>query len=216
MTEFSSLPLAISQTMQLQSVRYGHVRLYSRLIGYVDGHSIMVTSPVDFGELGSVIAGDEFICRAFGGKYAFAFHTHVLRVVKRPFRHLFLAYPARVEKAVVRRATRVGVELRGCLTTSPSHGEKQVEATVSDISLSGAGATCPVGLAQVGELVAVQVLADGESLPRPFEAHAVVRNIRPIEGRADHCRYGLEFTGLSAQQSQALVGIIQRHLLAEA
>jgi c-di-GMP-binding flagellar brake protein YcgR len=213
MPDPTALPLQIAQTVQLQSLKFGQIRLYSKLVGYVDKHSIIVTSPALHGGLQSIIDGDAFICRAFGGKYAYAFRTHVLRVVSVPFPHLFLAYPKAVEKAVIRKATRVGVALRGVLKKGSGEGELQAEAAITDISLTGAGSTSRNALAEVGEQVTVQILADDSQQATPFECSAVIKSVRPAEASSEQAQYGLEFTSLTESQSRALMEIIQNHLL---
>jgi len=213
MSDLTTLPLQIAQTVQLQSVKFGQIRLYSKLIGYVENQSIMITSPVLIGGLQSIIDGDPFICRAFGGRYALAFRTHVLRTASAPFPHLFLAYPKSVEKVVVRKATRVTVSLRGTLGKTPPQDEPEAEAEITDLSLTGAGATSKQGIAGVGEQVSMKIRGDDGDDASAFQCSALVKNVRPVEGSQEHAQYGLEFTDLSEAQSRTLLQIIQNHLL---
>jgi c-di-GMP-binding flagellar brake protein YcgR len=215
MPDPTALPLAIAQTVQLQSVRYGQIRLYSKLVGYVDKHSIVITAPLLIGGLQSIIEGDQFICRAFSGKYAFAFRTHVLRLAQAPFPHLFLAYPKLVEKAVVRKATRVSVELKGAFKKASEQGEAIAEAAYNDLSLSGAAAICATGTAEVGEKLTVVIASDGSEDATEFQCQALVKNLRAADHGEGQCQYGLEFLDLTAEQSRVLMGIVQRHLMLE-
>jgi len=217
MPDLSELPLKIAQTVQLQSAKYGQVRLYTKLIGYVDSQAVMITAPSLRNDFASILEGDQFVCRAFGGKHAFAFHTRVLRVVGAPLPHILLAYPSHVETVVVRKATRVAVQRSGSLVRSTADGQAPEPGTIADISLSGAGVVAKAGLVAVTETLELLIDANVALNQPELRLAAVVRSVRGSEGReaGGTCHYGLEFSGTTPEQQSALLDIIQKQLLTE-
>ncbi|MFM2287296.1 MAG: hypothetical protein RL684_439, partial [Pseudomonadota bacterium] len=178
MRTLDDVSLRIAQTIQLQSVRFKDIRLYSNLIGYVQREGVIVTAPPPHKTLGAVIEGDAFVCRAFGGKHAVAFNTKVLKVQSAPFPHIYLHYPTQVEVVEVRKNTRVPMSLAISVAKTVEGAEVKYDATLLDLSLSGAALSAPVALAAAGDAVELILPATDQAGNTELRLTGTMRNSR--------------------------------------
>jgi c-di-GMP-binding flagellar brake protein YcgR len=217
-TTFADLNLRTGQPMQLQHTRIAHARLHTVLIGYLAHKSVLVTAPPmnrisnDF----EIVEGDQFVCRAFAGRHAFAFQTVVLRAATLPYPHLHLYYPEKVEAVIIRKANRVPMKRAVSLVKIGADGEVIEPATLLDLSLTGAGLTVSSEIAAASETVDLMV-PDGEEQPGT-RFKAVIRKARPADNAGESTpqfHYGLEFIELTPEQTRSLQELIQQQLLSE-
>ncbi len=216
MASFADMNLRPGQPVQLQLTRTDHARFYSLLVGYLAERAVIVTTPAVTlaNDSYSIIDGDAFVCRAFAGRRAFAFQTDVLRVVQTPFPHLYLRYPQKVESVVVRKATRVPFDRVVSILRPGGDGATAGSGRLRDLSLTGAGIESGEKLAAAGEQVELVIAGlGGERQDLRFPA--AVRKQRAAEGAADAqlLHFGLEFVGLTPDQTRGLQEIIQHQLL---
>ncbi|MDP1924970.1 MAG: flagellar brake protein, partial [Thiobacillus sp.] len=88
------IKLAIGDAIQLQfQSDVEPSRSFVTLIGYLEGQSVVVTTPIINGSMMLVREGQDFVVRLFSGKSAYAFTTSAKRVTNTPYPHLHLAYP---------------------------------------------------------------------------------------------------------------------------
>jgi c-di-GMP-binding flagellar brake protein YcgR len=217
-TTFAELNLKTGQPMQLQHMRIAHARLHAMLIGYLAQKSVLVTTPpMNRANDGfEIVEGDQFVCRAFAGRHAFAFQTLVLRTVNLPYPHLHLHYPEKIEAVVIRKANRVPMKRAVSLIKSGADGEASEAATLLDLSLTGAGLATNAEIAAASETLDL-IVPDGEQQPGT-RLKAVIRKVRSAESGADatpQFHYGLEFIDLTPEQTRALQELIQQQLLSE-
>lgn len=101
------IKLGIGDTIQLQfQSDVEPSRCFVTLIGYLEGQSVIVTTPIINGSLMLVREGQDFVVRLFSGKTAYAFTSMAKRVTNTPYPHLHLAYPKEVRGLVVRGSSR--------------------------------------------------------------------------------------------------------------
>ena len=223
MSAFADMNLKMGQPMQLQLTRMSTARLYSQLIGFLSPRAVLVTTPKIPSSSGAfaIVDGDQFVCRAFAGRSAFAFQTDVLKSAHLPFPHLHLRYPQSVEAVVVRRASRVPMERPVSLINGAAEGEATQAASLLDLSLTGAGLASTAGLAAASDAVELLIPAVEEQQPE-LRLKAVVRKVRGADNSAEHggdakpqAHYGLEFVDLTPEHTRCIQNLIQQQLLSE-
>lgn len=217
MTSFADLNLKTGQPMQLQHTRIAHSRLHAVLVGYLVQQSVIVTTPpMSRGKDGfEIVEGDQFVCRAFAGRHAFAFQTVVLRAVHLPYPHLHLYYPEKVEAVVIRKANRVPMKRAVSLIRDGAEGGAGAPATLLDLSLTGAGLAAASEIGAASDTLELHV-PDGEQPGARLKA--IIRKVRPAENGSEagaQFHYGLEFVELTPDQTRALQELIQQQLLSE-
>lgn len=221
MSSLAEMNLKMGQPMQLQLARMSTARLYSQLIGFLSPRVVLVTTPRIPSSSGafSIVDGDQFVCRAFAGRSAFAFQTEVLKAAHLPFPHLHLRYPESVESVLVRRASRVPMQRSVSVINGAAEGEAAQSASLLDLSLTGAGLASSAGIAAASD--AVELLIPGVEEQQPeLRLKAVVRKVRGAEQRAENAadakpqaHYGLEFVDLTPEHTRCIQELIQQQLL---
>ncbi|MFT3904801.1 MAG: flagellar brake protein [Steroidobacteraceae bacterium] len=216
MVSFAEANLKPGQPIQLQLQCTDRARLYTSLIGYLNDHAILVTTPglSLANDAYAMLEGDQFVCRTFSGRRAFAFQTSVLRVATAPFPHLYLSYPQQVEAVVIRKATRVPCRGEVSISKPGCEGTNAFVATLCDLSLTGAGVQGGPDLAKQSD--GVELTLPGAS-GQELKIKATVRAVRAAEDGKDprRCHFGLEFVDLSPDQTSGLLEIVQQRLLEE-
>jgi c-di-GMP-binding flagellar brake protein YcgR len=224
MSTLADMNLKMGQPVQLQLARMSTARLYTQLIGFLSPRAVLVTTPKIPSSSGafSIVDGDQFVCRAFAGRSAFAFQTEVLKAAQLPFPHLHLRYPQSVEAVVVRRASRVPMERAVSLINGAAAEEAATQpASLLDLSLTGAGLASSMGIAALSD--AVELLIPGVEEQQPeLRLKAVVRKVRGAEHSAEQsadvkpqAHYGLEFIDLTPEHTRSIQNLIQQQLLSE-
>jgi c-di-GMP-binding flagellar brake protein YcgR len=154
--EHADLKLQVGEAIYLQS-RDSEVgrRLQVKVIGYLPGHSLVVTTPRVKDKVMIMREGQPFVVRVMVGNRIVGFTTTLLRSCARPYPYLHLSYPEEMEQITVRKAQRVSVKLFTALKNdNPDFQfEKPRPATIVDISTSGALMVCAEQLGEVGDKV---------------------------------------------------------------
>ncbi len=136
-----TLNLQVGTTVQLQlDVPEETPRHMVRVIGYVPGGSLVVSTPTVNGSVQIVRDGQAFNVRVLRGDSVVGFSAKVLVSTLKPYPHLHLAYPRDIEQIVVRNSARVSTRL-ACMvrnTKQPDSPEHYHEADIIDLSESGA------------------------------------------------------------------------------
>ena len=223
MSSFAQMNLKMGQPMQLQLTRMSTARLYSQLIGFLSPRAVLVTTPRIPSSSGafSIVDGDQFVCRAFAGRSAFAFQTEVLKAAHLPFPHLHLRYPESVEAVVVRRASRVPMQRPVSIINGATGGEAAQSASLLDLSLTGAGLASSAGIAAASDALELVIPGVEEQQPE-LRLKAVVRKVRGADHGAENAadtkpqtHYGLEFIDLTPEHTRCIQELIQQQLLSE-
>jgi hypothetical protein len=218
-SQFSELQLKVGDRMQLQPPKQAtEERCIVRLIGYVEGMSVLVTPPYQHGQRLQLFEGEELVVRAFTGRNAFGFGTAVDKIVKYPFEYLHLSYPEAVQAVQIRKAVRVPTSIIASVTTFGSQGiePEPVPAVIADVSSSGALIDASEAIAQVGDMVRVVFRVRLHGVDSDLTVEAVLRN-RYAEyiatGGVATVHHGVEFSALSATDSMILESLIYQQLV---
>jgi hypothetical protein len=144
----------------------------------------------------------------------------VLRNCARPYAYLHLSYPHDIKSITVRKAQRISLNVSGmvrrCLEDSTA-ADPQCEAVavmVDDISTTGALLVSPSFLAEVGDLVSVQMQVDVAGAKEELVLAAVIRNIREqeLEDGGRNLLHGVEFQFTDRSESILLHAFVYEHL----
>jgi c-di-GMP-binding flagellar brake protein YcgR len=216
-----TLNLMVGSTVQLQlTVPEDSPRELVRVIGYLPGASLVVSSPMSRGNVKIVREGQIYKVRMLQGDTIVAFEARVLAVALKPYPHLHLQYPREFEQIVVRNSARVVAHLPCQVrnTGRPDSPEHFHTAEMMDLSETGAKLGAPVSLGEVGEMVQINFALDvlGQQ-----EALVLVADIRSrserLEKRTDkralvHC-HGVEFKAVNRFQQVLLHGWVMEQLV---
>ncbi len=215
----AELKIQVGETLQLQP-RDGEDsrRLQVKLIGYVPGASLLVTTPTVGGKTMIMREGQPFVVRMLSGKRIVGFTTTILRSCARPFPYLHLAYPLEVEQITVRQAERVRVKLYASLKNgNPDYpSDKPRSATIVDISTSGALMVAAEPLGAVGDAVAVRCALKIGGKEKLLSLPAHIRSIHSgpnDEYGGGSCYHGLEFNARDEQDVFALHGYVYEQIV---
>jgi len=217
--DYSDLKIQVGETLQLQP-RDGEEgrRLQVKLIGYLPGASLLVTTPTVGGKTMIMREGQPFVVRMMAGKRIVGFTTTILRSCARPFPYLHLAYPSEVEQITVRKAQRVRVRLFASIKNSNPEFQfdKPQSATIIDISTAGAllvaGAQLGAAEDRIGVRCALKIGGHEKLLSLP----AIIRNVHvghSEEHGASSYFHGLEFDIEDEQNGFALHGYVYEQIV---
>lgn len=171
---FTETRLKIGQRVEFQLTPAAlHPRLYTHLIGYEPGQSVLVATPRQDNLPVNVHEGQALVLRAFSGTRAYAFETLVQRICISPFLYLHLAYPGEVQYLQIRKDARLPVRLLAevCL------GEHWHPALILDLGMGGALLETAHALGAAGQAVtlrfAIPVEAMQEEVPLTLSAQVL-------------------------------------------
>ncbi len=213
---FDDIKLDIGDTLQLQSQGEGpQSRFYVRLIGYLKGRSIIVTTPTQDGKVLLMREGQGFVVRMFSGKSVYAFGTSIHKVANVPFPHLHLNYPGQVRGLVVRRGARARVNLIAAVVGADGRSHA---ASLVDLSTGGAMLTArlPMGAKDDRLLLKFRVVVN--EIEEYLSIPAVLKSVHAgaaSEGDSPLINHGVQFEELPHNQQVVLSAFVYRVLFEE-
>lgn len=196
-----------------------------RLIGYLPGHSVLVSSPTQGGKSMIVKADRPVTVRLMANDRVCGFVTNVRKQSVTPFPYLHLGWPLEVETLRVREHRRIEMSLIASVDQAnapPRQPGWPKAVTVKDLSAGGAGLISGQWLGDKGsELkMALRLTVAGQPVTteltmivRNVEEQADVSNTRPIAPGRDHYIYGVQFTALSQETRLTLVSFLFEQLM---
>jgi c-di-GMP-binding flagellar brake protein YcgR len=214
---FSDLQLKVGDRLQLQPPKQAtEERCIVRLIGYVEGSSVLVTPPFQGAQRLQLFEGEELVVRAFTGRSAFGFATTIDKAVKHPFEYLHLAYPSAVQAMQVRKAVRVTTDIIASVTAYNREDMEPVPAVIADVSSSGALIDAGQAIGEVGDLLRIVFRVRLHGVDSDLTVDAFVRN-RYAEyiqtGGVATVHHGVEFNMLAATDSMIFESLIYQQLV---
>lgn len=182
-------------------------RHISRVVGFVEGVSLIVTVPAPRGVRAEFIENEVVVVQAFSRDSAFAFKCTVLNVHRRPFDYMHLSFPDRIQGSVIRNATRVrtGIDAQ----VAPAGGEA-LAARLGNLSATGALVVAPAELGQVGDRLRLSFQVDLHDVVSDIAAEAVILN---VSGDPGAHQYGVEFADLPPQERMILRSLIYQQMI---
>ncbi len=190
------LQLAVGTVLNLQNLSdKSGARLQVRVLGYLEGQSIIATLPGAFLLPTDLRLGDEVTARYLMGRSVCGFRSHVMRVCTSPYPYFHLHYPDDVQRMDVRQAERAQVSL--CAQAQGSDGATAVE--LRDLSAGGALVLATRDLGKVGEALKLSFELTFGDLTRQISTSATIRSAAPLPRQEDNepvFRYGVQFHDL--------------------
>jgi len=219
--EHTDLKIQVGEPLQLQphdgeDSRRWHVKL----IGYLPGASLLVTTPMVGDKVMIIREGQPFVARMMIGNRIVGFTTTVLRNCSRPFPYLHLAYPKEMQQITVRKAQRIGVKLFASLKNSNPdfQFDKPRSGMIVDISTSGALMISDEQLGEIDDQVTVSCAIKIAGTEKLLSLPATIRNVL-VEQNDEHgehsFHYGLELTPENQQDTFALHGFVYEQIVKE-
>ncbi len=169
-------------------------RTLGKVIGWIEGGSLLVTLPPRVISTGLVKEGERLLLRAFTGRSAFAFSTTVLKIDDFPYTHLHLKFPDKIEAVAVRSSFRHGV----CLPAKIAIGGKaDVTGNILNIGMTGARIGTDEPLPSE-DPVRITTQFELHDVPVSLELHVQVRSSKSAADKDGMMRheYGMEFQNL--------------------
>lgn len=217
LTDSNALQLNIGDTLLLQFTADDHQRKHpTKVIGYLQGKSLVVTTPRIDGKVMLVREGQPLIVRMLSGNNMYGFNTQILATSLKPYAHLHLTYPQEIEKIVVRKAMRVSADLDvsvSCVSADNPQQSQQFKGKVLDISTAGALISAAAVLGASGDLLSLTMRVPVAGVQKYIKVPAVIRSIREAEPEAGPERhYGVEFQLLEEMDNILLHGFVYEQL----
>ncbi len=210
------LELQIGDALQLQFVTDEQKRRhYSKVIGYLQGHSVLITTPrVD----GNIILAREdqvVIVRMMTGNEVYGFTTQILSTSLRPYPYLHLAYPKEMEHITVRKAERISIRLVGSAEpeTSDTEKSKTHSVVILDMSTSGAMIEVKKPIGDMGDIITLSTKIEVGGKEEYISLPCVIRNVIHKDDES-HYKHGLEFQLLDQKDHFVLYGYVYEQMLA--
>jgi len=217
MTEENKLELQIGDTLQLQFVAdEAKRRNYSKVIGYLQGHSVLITTPRIEGNIMLIREDQIVIVRMLAGNRVYGFTTKVMRSCLKPYPYLHLAYPAEMEQITVRKAQRVSTQLIVSVEreTADTSDIASCSAVVIDISTTGAMVETNEFLGRIGDIVSIKAKITVGSVQEYIAIPCIIRNIRDLASEAKNkMLYGMEFQLLEQHEHFVLHGFVYEQMI---
>lgn len=209
----------VGDILQLQQATVEDAPRYNvRVIGYLNKHSLIVNTPVVKGKVQLVREGQRFNVRTLRGNVIAGFVASVLLSSVKPYPHLHLEFPKDIETIEVRNARRVGAGLGIVVrnTRHPDEDEYRFDATLGDISTSGARIIAPGPLGAVGDMLHLTLELEIAGKPETLVLLSDMKNFstrRGAEGEEPACFHGVQFRAINRFQHVLLHAWVLEQLL---
>ncbi len=208
------IKLNIGDSIQLQfQTGLEPSRSFVTLIGYLEGQSIVVTTPVINGSLMLVREGQDFVVRLFSGKSVYAFTASARRVTNTPYPHLHLSYPREVRGLVVRNAPRSRINIICHATTETGRGHACV---ARDISIGGALIAAGDKIGDVGDPLTLKLRVKVNDAEHLLALNCRIRSVnasRPAADERPAMLHGLCFEEVSSQDTLVISTLLYQNMI---
>lgn len=187
-------------------------RMVGRVIGWMEGNSLLVSVPENAAHAGLVRENEQVLLRAFTGQNAFAFHSTIIKIATAPYTYMHLTFPSQVQAVRIRSSVRHAVYLPLMVSAAAEEEAETKAAEVGHMLNIGVNGACigtikpfkdksPIQIALQFELYDTQV---------SLELHALIRSSKEISGEqtATRYEYGVEFQDLQPGDRLALGSLL--------
>jgi c-di-GMP-binding flagellar brake protein YcgR len=194
-------------------------RFRVRLIGYLEGRSIITTVPVKNNRLIPVRSGQVLNIRMMVNDRACAFVTEVLHIQRLPYPHIHVRYPSELITNNVRKAARVETRVDGALINN-SIGDrgKEIACHLLDISETGAHLVAPMRIGKSGDEIGLSLQLNISGISRVLKVQSILRTRLKVKAKSyavvdesiaeREVHYGVEFLPLDDSERIALIAFV--------
>ncbi|QLQ03406.1 MAG: flagellar brake protein [Thiobacillus sp.] len=208
------IKLGIGDTIQLQfQSDVEPSRCFVTLIGYLEGQSVIVTTPIINGSLMLVREGQDFVVRLFSGKTAYAFTAMAKRVTNTPYPHLHLAYPKEVRGLVVRGSSRGRINI---ICHATSEGGRGHACVARDISLGGALLAAGEKMGDVGSPLTLKFRVKIGDAEHVLVLDCTIRSVNASRPTVDEnltLLHGLSFDNVNSQDTLVISALLYQNMI---
>ena len=208
------IKLSIGDTIQLQfQSDIEQSRCFVTLIGYLEGQSVIVTTPIINGSLMMVREGQDFVIRLFSGKSAYAFSSIAKRVTNTPYPHLHLSYPKEVRGLVVRGSSRGRIHL---ICHASVEGGQGYACVARDISMGGALIAVAEKIGEVGNALTLKFRVKVKDAEHTLALSCRIRSVnasRPSVDEKPTVLHGLSFEDVSSQDTLVISTLLYQNMI---
>lgn len=187
-------------SLEVQGTRKGAPLHEAKFIAAIEGKGVMLTPSLTDRVKAEIVPGEEYVIRGFTGQSDFSFAAQALNVFTAPFAHALFAYPPTVRARKVRKSMRMKTALPA--TISPRGNDNPLQASIIDLSVSGAMVLSSRSLGVIGSLfdLTFPIRIDDEETSLDVEAR-LCHNTLADDGQR---KLGLSFENLSQEQKLLL------------
>lgn len=205
----STIKSNIGDIIQLQ-FRSGNKeqRAYVRLIGYVEGKSILATAPRIDGAAVRLQQDEIVVVRLISGNSAQGFTSRVIHSTSTPYPHLHIAFPSELESIEVKRSQRIQCSE---IVSIKHGGDDAAPGVLTEISFEGAAFTSDDKLYYINDDISINVkfLVAGVELFLSLDAKITKTQVEDN----NETTYIVKFQSLEDIHKLALHGYIYERLL---
>ncbi|AUN95970.1 pilus assembly protein PilZ [Pseudazoarcus pumilus] len=210
------IKLAIGDALHLQSQTEGGAgtRYTVKLIGYLRGKGLIVTTPTQDGKFLLMREGQNFVVRLFSGKSAYAFPATVFKVANVPYPHLHLTWPGHVKGLVVRSGARARVNLITAVTDVRGNARSGL---IDNLSTGGCSLASKELVGRSEDRIHMTFRANVNEIEQYFQLDGVVRSVQrdvEIPGGTGN-QHGIQFVDMPPQDQLALTAYVYHVLFEE-
>ena len=215
-TDVTRLPLkalGLRTGMALQTRRLveGASKKEAQYFGAIESKGVMVGPLGADGDQTGLDEGEVCVVRGFTGQYEFSFLSKVLQTFEKPFVYALLAYPAQVDARRVRQSMRTKTSWPTTVRVPDKAGAAEwqtLDASLVDISMSGAMVKAPSPLAAIGDSVTVCIAVTFDDAPISLNLSGTICHNNRAAGEDAYC-IGLAFKNVSQQDKLVLHYVTQ-------
>jgi len=212
---FDDMRLAVGDRLQIEcSASTGVRRAFVRVVGYVDGVSVLVTTPVAGGRRVDLVESDQVIVRVFSRQSAFAFRASVLRACRLPFDYVHLSFPTVIQGSMIRKATRVRSRIPVQLGAPGADAAEP--GTLLNLSATGALIHARAALGEAGSVVRLRFVVDLHEVESELDIAAEVRNVQQepdADGEGIEYHYGVDFHELDPNDRMKIKSLVYQTII---
>jgi len=210
------LKYSIGDTVQLQfSPGNEDDRYYVKLIGFLDGKSIIVSTPRDQGVALRINNEQKFIVRLVSGNSAKGFNATTIHSTKHPYPHLHLTFPDNLESTTVRKAERVDCKL--IVSVQNEEPERSLgdgkSASMQDISTAGSQIFTLDSIGEKGDTITISSKVNVVGLEQYLTISGIIRRVVEPKEDGDRFEYGIEFVLLEDNDKLLLHGFVYEQMM---
>jgi len=215
---FDDMKLKVEDKLQLEPPpQLIRERFLVKVIGYLRGASLLVTTPVTANGLRlQLLEGETVVMRSFSGQNAFGFACTIERVIKTPYEYLHLSFPDNIQGIVIRKAPRVKTRTIAAVQGKKS-GAEQVSALISDISANGVSLDAKQPLGDKGDTLNLAFRVHLHNIDAYLSVKGIIRAVLSGDtvdtSKSGIIRHGLEFQELQPNDSVILQSLIYQEMI---
>lgn len=220
--DFEDMNLQVGVRLQIMPKQASSPTVqYTSLIGFVADDYLLLQIPQQEGKPVETPAGSEVALRVFSGVSVFTFDARVEAVLTKPRPFMVLSFPDNIQKVGLRKAVRVKANIP-VRVVNPANRDLVKEATLSDISLSGALVSTPNPLGAIGDAIEISfsILVQSQNEEVAISTTASIRSVQQAVGTAPDggafytvYTYGINFMDIEPTHQALLQNYVYETLL---